>query len=163
MDFYNRFWYKWQPQNFKTLSTTLPIIDSEGIDAHYNIPSVVMSTAAAPVANGSLIFWWPPRNISTPGDQYYFYMHFAEIQLLQANETREFNIFYNGRLFGGPISPPYLRTRTVYNKNPFTGPYQHNFTIYEPENSTLPPILNALEIYSFKQFSLQETDQQDGK
>ncbi|EXB49819.1 putative LRR receptor-like serine/threonine-protein kinase [Morus notabilis] len=67
-DFYDRFWYKWQPQNWKTLSTKLPIIDSEGIDAHYNIPSVVMSTAAAPVANGSLIFRWPPSGISTPVD-----------------------------------------------------------------------------------------------
>ncbi|GMN70213.1 hypothetical protein TIFTF001_039256 [Ficus carica] len=115
-DIHDRYWYKWQPSKSKNLSTTLAITDSKDTDDHYNIPSVVMSTAATPQdANGSLIFWWPPDNRDILGDEYYFYMHFAEIQVLQANQTREFNIFHNGDLFDGPISPAYLRTTTLYN------------------------------------------------
>ncbi|GMN40749.1 hypothetical protein TIFTF001_009968 [Ficus carica] len=162
-DFHDRFWYEWQPSKTKNLSTTLAITDSKDTDDHYNIPSVVMSTAAMPQdANGSLIFRWPPDNRDISGDEYYFYMHFAEIQVLQANQTREFNIFYNGEFFDGPISPAYLQTRTVYNKIPLKA-RQHTFTISKAENSTLPPILNALEIYTVKQFSLWETHQQDVK
>ena len=122
-----------------------------------------MSTAAAPEdANGYLIFRWPSDNSNISDVEYYFYMHFAEIQVLQANQTREFNIFHNGDLLDGPISPAYLRTTTVYNKIPLKA-RQHNFTISKAENSTLPPILNALEIYTVKQFSLRETHQQDGE
>ena len=122
-DTHDRLWNNWQPINTKSLSTTLDIIDSKGTDDGYDIPSVVMSTAAAPEdASGSLVIWWPPDNYrDISGDKYYFYMHFAEIQVLLANQTREFNIFYNGEFFDGPISPPYLQTRTVYNKNSVDG------------------------------------------
>ncbi|GMN67673.1 hypothetical protein TIFTF001_036736, partial [Ficus carica] len=59
----DRLWYNWQPINTKSLSTTLAIIDSKGTNDGYDIPSVVMSTAAAPEdASGSLVIWWPPDN-----------------------------------------------------------------------------------------------------
>ena len=36
------------------------------------------------------------------------------------------------------------------------------FSILKTGNSTLPPIINAIEIYTVKDLSQSETDQQDG-
>ena len=39
---------------------------------------------------------------------------------------------------------------------------RYEVLIFKTESSTLPPILNAVEIYSVKNLLQSETDQQDG-
>ena len=89
-------------------------------------------------------------------------MHFAEVVKLRANESRSFNITINGELWNDePLSPRYLLTDTVYGPTALTGG-KCVFSILKTGNSTLPPIINAIEIYTVKDLSQSETDQQDG-
>ena len=89
-------------------------------------------------------------------------MHIAEIRVLKANESRVFNISLNGELWGGPYIPKYLHTTTVYSPSALKGG-KFEFVLYKIEQSTLPPLINAIEVYKVVELLQSQTDQQDGK
>ncbi|KAF4362054.1 hypothetical protein F8388_023906 [Cannabis sativa] len=126
----------WSPQNDEALTqlTTSLTVDSDGHKNDYWLPPIVMNNAAVPIdKDGSLRF-----NVSSSDKNigYYVYLHFAELQLIKPNESRAFNFYVNGQS-------------------------QYNFSLTKLQNSTLPPILNAIEIYSSLDFSQSETHQDD--
>ena len=100
-------------------------------------------------------FYVPPTDTNS---EFYVYMHFAEVVKLRANESRSFNITINGKLWYGPLSLRYLLIDTVYSTAPLTG-RKYVFSILKTGNSTLPPIINAIEIYTVKDLPRSETDQ----
>uniref|UniRef100_A0A2N9F2V2 Protein kinase domain-containing protein n=1 Tax=Fagus sylvatica TaxID=28930 RepID=A0A2N9F2V2_FAGSY len=155
-DVYDRTWAAKHYNKWKSLSTSLTI-DSEMYNPYW-VPSVVMSTAATPInESGPLEFYLPPEANS----KYYVYMHFAELVKLKANQSRSFNITLNGELwYDGTVVPSYLFTNTLFSPSALTGG-NYVFSIFKTENSTLPPIINAIEIYTVKHFPQSETDKQD--
>ncbi|KAM5579230.1 hypothetical protein ABKV19_009157, partial [Rosa sericea] len=165
-DVLDRFWYVFNDFDYWTqlssstnsdVSTTMPSKDE--FSYIHQLPFVVMSTASTPKnANGSLNNFWPPEADDKNAD-YYIYMHFAEVERLQPNQSRQFNIV-NGEHFSRPFVPTYFETNTIYNRKAFKGGL-NNVTISRAENSSLPPILNAFEIYVLKEFSELETNQED--
>ncbi|OMO66428.1 hypothetical protein COLO4_30556 [Corchorus olitorius] len=93
---------------------------------------------------------------TNPKNQFYVYLHFVEIQELGANQSREFNVFINGELWLGPYRPRYLKVDTAFSITPLSAGL---ISIERTENSTLPPILNAMEIYTVLEFlELQTAD-----
>lgn len=118
-----------------------------------------MRTASTPInASASMDFSWESPDTST---EYYVYLHFAELQQLKANQSRTFNITLNGDYWFGPFVPEYLSTITVFSPSSLTGG-NYSFSLVQTEDSTLPPILNAMEIYSLIDLSQPETDGDDG-
>lgn len=119
-----------------------------------------MRSAATPEnASEPLIFSLTPADSSS---KFYVYMHFAEIEELQANQSRAFNISLNGNYLHGPVVPSYLYTTTVYTPSVLSGE-KYQFSIHKTENSTLPPILNAIEFYLVQELAQSETYQTDSK
>lgn len=119
-----------------------------------------MNSAAIPKnASKPLDFWLDTGNDTSL--RFYVYLHFAEIQELQANESRQFNISLNGEHWHGPFSPNFLSTTTVFSPSFLSGG-NYTFSMYKTETSTHPPILNAFEIYAVKEFLQAQTDQKDG-
>lgn len=121
-----------------------------------------MRSANTPLnASEPLQFYWETKNSS---DQYYVYIHFAELVPLKANQSREFNLYLNNELWyeDGPIIPRYLVTNTIYSNLPASGSLKYDVSINKTATSTLPPIINALEIFKVKQFPHMETDETDG-
>ncbi|KAH9665558.1 LRR receptor-like serine/threonine-protein kinase IOS1 [Citrus sinensis] len=158
-DVYDRIWspnsfYYWAP------ISTSSNVDSTGT-INFNLPSTVMQTAAIP-ANGvtSLEFHWVPVNRTF---KYYVYMHFSEVGSdLAKNQTREMYIYFNGEKWHGPLSPSHLETVTVYTTSAMTNYSRYDIEIRATDKSSLPPILNALEVYQVKEFPQLLTHQQDG-
>ncbi|KAJ7963126.1 protein kinase family protein [Quillaja saponaria] len=156
-DVYDRFWspaaYNVDWTNISTSFTSDSLSQND-----YQPPEVVMSTAATPLdTTASFDFSWNPDNASS---QYYVYMHFAELQKLPANESRAFNISLNGKYWYGPLVPKYLSTSTIFSQSALSGG-QYQFSLYMTKNSTLPPIINAIEIYIVKDLLQSETEQGD--
>lgn len=153
------------PFNFgqwTSISTTLEIKSDD--NDNFQLGSGVMGTAAVQInKNESLRFQWESEDETT---QYHIYMHFAEVENLQPNQTRGFNITYNGQYMYGPFSPRYLITSTIYTTKPIPIQNQptktHQFSIVPVENSTLPPILNAMESYIVIDLSQLASNQGDG-
>ncbi|KAL4355723.1 hypothetical protein S245_028764 [Arachis hypogaea] len=156
-DVYDRLWDPVNLKQWKQLSSTLT--NDELSQNHYKPPAVVMSTAAAPAnSSASLDLMWEPNNVD---EQYYVYMHFNEIQKLAANQTRSFNITMNGKFWFGPLVPAYQSTTTIYSPSAVTGATNYTVSLFQTEKSSLPPIVNAIEIYLVKDFSQLETHQDD--
>ncbi|KAK0596635.1 hypothetical protein LWI29_017586 [Acer saccharum] len=156
-DVYDRIWRPFNFSNSIQLSTS-DTIDANGSNIYEPAP-IAMQTAATPKKDSQpLNFFLNPAVSST---QYYIYMHFAEVEELQANQFREFKISLNGQHWYGPFSPRYLSTTTVFTPVGLNAGLKNNFSIYKTENSTLPPILNAVEIYTLKEFLQLQTEEQD--
>ncbi|XP_021829655.1 probable LRR receptor-like serine/threonine-protein kinase At1g05700, partial [Prunus avium] len=148
-DIYDRFWYGYDRDEWTQLNTSSAIDSRDNND--YETPSVVMTTAATPKnVNDSLnIFWLPSDNSA----KYHVYMHFSELQKLQVNQSRQLTITWNGELFYGPFAPKYLFVNSIYGLTDWSRGQFITLSISEVGNSTLPPILNAFEIYMVKDFS----------
>ncbi|KAF3955880.1 hypothetical protein CMV_018950 [Castanea mollissima] len=152
-DVYDRIWWPISYYRWTELNTNLDIKQFND----YRLPSSVMTTAATPkIANSSLDISVTAGNDTT---QCYFYMHFSEVEKLQANQSRVINISLNGNQWYGPFSPEYLSSTTIYSKNFSTG--DQHVSIYKTESSTLPPILNAFEVYKVIELRQSETGQEE--
>lgn len=129
-------------------------------ESNYQLPSTVMRTAATPQnSTDSLTFFWESND---PNSEYYVYFHFLDVGEYKANETREMNIYENGDIWYGPFEPYYFSTYTLVSRRPSTGK-RIEFSIKRTANSTLQPILNAVEIYqAIIKFPQLLTNQQDG-
>ncbi|XVF74471.1 hypothetical protein PTKIN_Ptkin13bG0112900 [Pterospermum kingtungense] len=150
-DAYDRIWWPYEEADWLQINTSFSINDS----SHYQLPSLAIITAGTP-ANAS-----QPMDIimsSNTNTQFYVYMSFAEVENHRANQSREFTIYHNGEEWYGPFNPKYLDVTTIYNPVPLKG---IDFSIVRTSRSTLPPILNAFEIYKVNEFSQSQTNEND--
>ncbi|GAB4853216.1 hypothetical protein Ancab_017403 [Ancistrocladus abbreviatus] len=130
----------------------------------YSIPLVVLSTAAKPLSGyRSLSFTWSPNDIPRlpPVQVVQVYWHFAEIEKLGFNDSMEFNIFLGGNPLFGPIKLRHLEAQTFVSPTIYLNGSSLSFSINQTSSSTLPPILNALEIYSVIGLTKSPTNQED--
>ena len=162
-DVFDRRWFYFDVYNYENNWTTISTPLTVNPDKYYKLPSKVMSTAITPTnTTDPLIYEW---TTFLKRKAFYIYLHFAEVQKLEANQSRVFDIYLNGEHYYGPLVPPYLNTTTIYNTSPLsmsTSSIYYNFTFVKHENSTLPPILNAIELYTSIDFLQSETDEEDG-
>ncbi|KAI3495795.1 hypothetical protein L1887_38141 [Cichorium endivia] len=146
-DVYDRIWSPYFSPLWDSLSTSLGI-DISGND--YRAPSEVMRTAATPkIGTESLEYSW---NVSDSEAKFYVYMYFADVAVLRRNETREFNVSWNGDLLFGNVRPRAYYMSTFYNLRALVG-NEHKISIRRSGGANLPPILNAIEIFRVQEFS----------
>jgi hypothetical protein len=131
----------------------------------FEVPSKVMQTAITPRnASWNIQFSWDPE--PRPGDSspgYIAIMYFAELDNLSSNEARQIFISLNGkRWYSSAFSPEYLFTNAMFDEEPYRGYSQYEISISAAANSTLPPIVNAVEVYSVINTTNVGTDAQDG-
>ncbi|XP_048602603.1 probable LRR receptor-like serine/threonine-protein kinase At5g59680 isoform X2 [Brassica napus] len=155
-DVYDRQWTAY----FETGWTQKTTSSDVRVSNNYEPPKAALKTAATPTNTSEpLTIDWSSDN---PEDQYYLYTHFAEIQELQANETREFNMFWNGEKYYGPLVPDKREINTIYGGTPETCKgVTCSLQLIKTNRSTLPPLLNAIEVYKVIQFPQPETDEND--
>ena len=83
--------------------------------------------------------------------------HFAEIN--GNNPNRRFDIYNAGDLLHRGFSPSRLQANSgqfLYNDDAF-------YTLNKTRSSSLPPLINALEVYSLIRMENFTTDSEDGK
>ncbi|XP_042465196.1 putative leucine-rich repeat receptor-like serine/threonine-protein kinase At2g19230 [Zingiber officinale] len=131
---------KWNDVSTNSIVRNLP-------QDSFEVPSVVMQTAVTPINSSSLVIPWNPL----PGyvNQFFLILHVSEIlDLSGTNQSRQFNIYVNGLLWLPEIViPPYLYSGFVYSLVPLPSFPTYNISLQALGNSTLPPILNAFELY----------------
>ncbi|CAL9223590.1 unnamed protein product [Arabidopsis halleri] len=156
-DIYDRIWTPRSLFSSKTLNTSLTV--DQFLNNGYQPASTVMSTAETS-RNESLyltLSFRPPD----PNAKFYVYMHFAEIELLKSNQTREFSIWLNEEVISPSFKLRYLLTDTFSTPDPVGG-VTVNFSLLQPAGDfVLPPIINALEVYQVNEFLQISTDPQD--
>ncbi|VAH09522.1 unnamed protein product [Triticum turgidum subsp. durum] len=160
VDPYDRVWIPWaDPKEWTEISTTRQV---QSDDDDYEVPSAVMRTAVTPLnASMNLEFTWDPDpRPHDPSPGYFMIMHFSELQLLPSNALRQFDININGVRLSDDIRLFYLGVGVIYNEKPYRDS-NYNISINATANSTLPPILNALELFSIMSMTNFGTDSGD--
>ncbi|KAL0857128.1 hypothetical protein Bca101_062282 [Brassica carinata] len=150
----------WTPYFNGTQWTEVTSLNVKISSNDYNLPQSVMASASTP--KSAFAPWNFSWSIFPSTTQFYIYMHFAEIQTLQANETREFSVSVNGKFAYERYSPTKLSMETIFLSKPQQ--CEEGKCIVEllrTSNSTLPPLMNAFEIYTVIEFPQLETNQDD--
>ena len=95
------------------------------------------------------------------GEKLYVFLYFAELQRLRSNETREFSVLADGQLWYGWYRPTYMTSGMLYTSRPGTAT-SANYSFIATGNSTLPPMINAREVYGLRVRESLPTDDGDG-
>ncbi|CAN8321500.1 unnamed protein product [Cochlearia groenlandica] len=156
-DVFDRKWYPMFADGLWTqITTNLTVNGSNG----YELPSDVMATGVTPLnASATLDISWTVDSSTT---QYYSYRHFAELQTLRANDTREFQVTVNGKVTYEAYSPTLLNGETIFDvrSNQCDGG-KCLMKLSKTPKSTLPPLLNAFEVFTVIDFPQKETNEID--
>jgi Malectin-like domain len=135
-------WYQYDTTVLTNINTTAKIFPT----SYFEPPNSVLQTALAPISAPNLTtvsFDSLSNYADFPG--YYFVLYLVELQNLSGNQSRQYNIYINDLLLRA-VTPLNLTENTIYS----TRPFQYNHSVIELvqlSNSTLPPILNGMEVY----------------
>ncbi|XP_072979242.1 putative leucine-rich repeat receptor-like protein kinase At2g19210 isoform X1 [Typha angustifolia] len=150
-DPHDRIWFP-LTETTDVLSTT-STIGKYQTDA-FEAPSAVMQTAiAAASINDSIVLSWDSEiSRNAAGPYYYVNLFFSEFDDLSlTKDVREFDVYVNREMWFENYRPPYLMSDSIYSTSQLKHRDKYEFTLNTSKiNSTLPPIINAIEIYSLE-------------
>ncbi|CAI8594646.1 unnamed protein product [Vicia faba] len=154
-DVYDRIWFPFSSSSWKSLNSSV-VVDDNGDG--YKVPSEVIRTCSTPKnENDSLEFSWTSND---PNTKFYVYLYFAEVERLQRTQLRKFSVSWNGSPLSTSLVPKYWQATTLFNSKSLVAD-EHRISIQRTEDSTLPPILNAVEIYVVRQLDALPTFEED--
>lgn len=115
-------------------------------------------TATTPNGSIELVMGFPSYEIPV-----YINLHFSEVTRLGPRQNRSFIIFKDNESFSNPILPPYGDSDELYISE-LTVSNKTTFSLVPTNVSTLPPIINAMEVFRVGEVKLTDgTDRKDGK
>nr|CAB3466216.1 unnamed protein product [Digitaria exilis] len=149
-DPYDRIW-----QRYGNIATWTNITTSNDVDVSnitsFDKPSAILRSAVTPVNGTRLNFsWTSDPALDNDNSTYLMFLYFAELERVPSNALRKFDILVDNSTGNGiqGFIPKYLSAEIV--KIVAQGSGQHTVLLVATPEATLPPILNALEIYSVK-------------
>ncbi|RVX17216.1 putative leucine-rich repeat receptor-like protein kinase [Vitis vinifera] len=148
----------WGPYSWSSGESIKAPYSSSGLSENqFKLPAKVMETAVKPVNGTSLDFYLDGIDSS---QEFYVYLHVAEIETLVQGQIREFTVSVNKKAISSAIQPRYMIADTYFTQSSLSGS-ELNFSLSQTNQSTLPPIMNALEIYMIKEFVQLSTEQRN--
>uniref|UniRef100_A0A0E0M078 Protein kinase domain-containing protein n=1 Tax=Oryza punctata TaxID=4537 RepID=A0A0E0M078_ORYPU len=141
-DPYDRYWWQMCYSNptWKNISSVLTVKE----DSNFAVPSPIMQTAIEAADNNTILnITWVNKMLS--GHNVKLLLHFADFQ---NSQLRQFNASLNN-VQPYQYSPPYLTADALFNSGWSTASDgQYNIRLEPTSVSKLPPMINALEIYT---------------
>lgn len=101
------------------------------------------------------------NRLSTEELPIYITAYFSEVNE-SAVGKRSIQMYIDNKPFLSPIVPPFGSVKEVFITN-MTASAKTSFTLQASDTSTLPPLLNALEVYTLSDTLTAGTDSRDGK
>lgn len=154
-DPYDRIWAPGSGSSIETLTSDATTIDTSHGDQP---PQQVLQNAISTNNSLSIISW--NMNFLPIDNVIYMNMYFSEVTQLDDNQTRSFRIFQDTESISEPILPPYEDFIQMYVSNVTVSP-STVFSVVRTTNSTLPPLINALEIFTTSNALTDGTNTQD--
>ncbi|CAN6361369.1 unnamed protein product [Urochloa humidicola] len=162
-DPYDRLWQTYGDIAGWTNITTSATVDVSGITS-FDKPTMILESTSTPVNATRMDFTWSTDpSINSDDTPYLLMLYFAELQRIPSNALRWFDILVDNVTWNGSqrYTPKYLSAEVV--SRVVNGPGQHDFSLVATPDATLPPILNAFEIYSVKIMDGAMTNDADAK
>jgi hypothetical protein len=168
MDPYDRFWQSWSLSlaNYTypwiSLHTNNSVISPD--NGAFSLPSGILQRASTLDTNYSSIkiSMAQGRNVDTNKLQLFLpIFHFAEIN--SSNTNRRFDIYINNVRMFSDFSPSLFQVESKY----YSGQFMHDaytfISLNKTASSSLPPLINAFELYSLVPLEKLTADLDDGK
>ncbi|XP_054782793.1 probable LRR receptor-like serine/threonine-protein kinase At1g05700 isoform X3 [Prosopis cineraria] len=157
-DPYGRSWFQGDKdtKNSRPISTSIAIDDDS---KEYKLPKEVLSTAITPLNSSFPLV--VNVNAST-NHEYYVYLHFFEFEKHSQNQQRSMDIAFTDSIRDNNVTLEYLQLQTIVHRIPRELSLT-NISITSSPGSTLPPIVNDLEIYRVRHKQNSPTREGDGK
>ncbi|CAD5178338.1 unnamed protein product [Musa acuminata subsp. malaccensis] len=122
-------------------------------------PALVLQTAVAPTQLSNLSI--PLTNLSTSTVTIYMNMYFSEMSELESTQMRSFEIYVDGVNVSAPVSPPYQDFIELSFAN-ITANSNTAIELRPTADSTLPPIISAMEVFLVSAALSNGTNADDG-
>ncbi|KAI3450474.1 hypothetical protein Pfo_007139 [Paulownia fortunei] len=144
-DPYDRIWTPAVGGNGLTNVASDAILIGTGLGMLDHPPPAVLQnavTALSPSARIQLLMGFPPVEVPV-----YLNMYFSEVIQLDTTQKRSFQVLMNNEpLLDRPIIPPYENCTELYASN-LTVSSNTTFALVPTNDSTLPPLINAMEVF----------------
>lgn len=159
-DRYDRIWQRYEdvPSWTDIPNKASGIVQSPPND-NYSAPSAVMRSASTPVNATRMDLWWSLDSSMNVGvdTKYFVVLYFAELVAVQ--ELRQFSVSLDNNPLAAVFSPNYLLATVL--SGIVQGSGQHNVSLLATSNSTLQPLISAMEIYLVRPLNESTTDSLD--
>ncbi|XP_078428151.1 putative LRR receptor-like serine/threonine-protein kinase At1g05700 [Wolffia australiana] len=150
-DAYDRRWF---PSNVYARISSSGNVEQKTNNEYMAPPAALQTAVTSSSVNESLKI----DAYGNSSDATFVIMYFSELQQLRANQSREFDIYAGDNRVYGPVRPTYLEENVVYTDSPgFPGGL--TFSLRPTLKSTLPPLINAMEILVLQQLPLLPTSE----
>lgn len=145
LDKYNRKWQPMIPQGMKAVHASFASINR--LTAEYPPDLAIFDAIEAPDPASSMKFSFDMNGSATFK---YIVLYFLETRFLNENETRAFDLYILGGTYITTISPQYQICRDFEVDTESIGLSDEDICIQllPTINTTLPPIIGAIEIYA---------------
>ncbi|KAM0861514.1 hypothetical protein ACQ4PT_045840 [Festuca glaucescens] len=165
-DPYDRGWLPWSDSKVWSDISTKEKIQGNVWNLRYHAPSAVLQTAITALSGSKsktieVSFATQLDNVN-PMLGCIAILYIVELQILSGNLVHEFNVTLDGGRSKLQHRLEYLVPDVIYNSEPHECSSWYNITMKAAANSTLPPILNALEYFSVISTANVGTVIQDG-
>ncbi|XP_072965785.1 LRR receptor-like serine/threonine-protein kinase IOS1 isoform X1 [Typha angustifolia] len=145
-DKYDRTWTPCNVVGLELMETSSPVQQKEGDP--YDVPLKVMQTAGAST-DDTLTYYLDAPNVGIVHPTNYVYMHFAELLSLNSTESRSFQVSLDGQSGSYNCSPSYLLATHIPFKYVVRTVEERRYLDFtRSTGSTLPPMFNAIEVYT---------------
>ncbi|XP_066334298.1 putative leucine-rich repeat receptor-like serine/threonine-protein kinase At2g19230 [Miscanthus floridulus] len=168
-DRYDRIWQRYEDDPFLT---TVPDIINGTVKNYpndtYGAPSAVMRSVSTPVNDSEGMSVGRLSYPSIEGMEslaVLYVLYFTEVEILQEDEFREFNILLDDLPLVSAFRPEQMLTTVVAGTMGPSGPTENGVNIHsvylEPTSNSKPPLISAMEIYWIRPVDGSATDSGD--
>ncbi|GMI81812.1 hypothetical protein like AT4G29990 [Hibiscus trionum] len=155
-DIYDRIWVPAVSVDGLTVLSSDEILVE--VDLGDSPPSAVLLNAFSTDSTSSSIRLG--TNLPTTKVPIYMNMYFSEVSVLDSTQTRSFELQIDGTPSSKPFIPAYLKAGEMILTN-VTASSSNNFTLVATSDSTLPPLINALEVFTISDELTDGTNSDD--
>ncbi|KAH7677974.1 Non-specific serine/threonine protein kinase protein [Dioscorea alata] len=156
-DKYGRIWEAAPKNNYKDLTADFQTLLSTVND---DPPNAAMRTAIQSKSPSDPILL--SFNLKEFARPLYIALYFTEVSKLKPRQNRTFDIYISGQDFNLKLSPVYQKCNEVHGYVvPTPGMSKIILSLVASENSNMPPILNAMELFSVSETVSNGTAPQD--
>ncbi|KAF3783595.1 hypothetical protein EJ110_NYTH19469 [Nymphaea thermarum] len=161
-DPYDRYW---DPSGEIDGAVTVARDNMSFIENFRDIPGLALAHAITPASSNATTLTVPSTETDLEEDTYYYIFYFSEVlEAVYKNKSRSFDFLVDGEKLNnnGSIIPPYQSYVRNHNQNRYLTARSVISLVNTPDAS-LPPILNAMELFTIKSGLTNGTNENDVK
>ncbi|CAL4986885.1 unnamed protein product [Urochloa decumbens] len=160
-DPYDRIWQRYEEVPTWTVPDAIEGVVKNSPNDTYGAPSAVMRSVSTPVNSSRMDLYWNLDSSmdADPNTKYLVVLYFAEVEILQQDEFRPFDVLVDDITLADAFSPQRMLTTALTGIVQGSG--SHGISLVATSNSNKQPLISAMEIFLLRPMNESSTDSGD--